>query len=342
MTLFFAATTPLTIPIATILSRLGIGFTKHTSNPVLPKGASGEWDDWGVRDMAIVIDEHGLLYRQLGDGIEALYWGRPSSTGTIQIGRVTSTNSGITWFRDATNPVIEPSGVVGSWYRYGVGTGAAIREAGVYSMIATGYDAAGTATTIGVFASLDGVSWSDQGQKLTIANFLDGATAMVEGGVMSVIKRSTGDYLALFEYKSSVANTWRIFGATATAFTGTWTTLNAGQPLFTVTGAGWEAVGVANPRIIENTAGHYVMAYNGIGSGADNYWRIGFAYGTTLTALTRYASNPVLTKGTAGQWDDLQVEACFLCKEPTTGTLRLFYQGFDDADGSMQVGLATA
>jgi hypothetical protein len=332
---------PRWVPQSTILAALGLGVSKWASNPVLPKGAGGQWDDWGVRDLAVVIDANGLPVRH-SDGLWGFYWGRPDSSGTPQIGLAKSTDAGASWTRYGSNPVIAPSGVGGSWYESGVATGAVILENGVYQMIATGFDPSAVTRT-GVFTSTNGTSWTDQGLKLTLANFLDGATAVVEGGPMSVIKRTSGDYLALFEFrKSGVTNGWRIFGATATTFAGTWTPLNSGQPLLSPTGSGWESVGVANGRIIENVAGQYMVAYNGIGTGGDLQWRIGFAYGSDLTSLTRYASNYVLAKGASGQWDDLQTEACFLFKEPGSGGVRLLYQGYEDSDGSMQVGLATA
>lgn len=209
-------------------------------------------------------------------------------------------------------------------------------------MFAQGWDGSNL-TSIGCFTSFDGLTWQDQGQKLDLGDFLDGPTAVVEMGVPDMLRLSSGTWLLLLEARTSgVTNGWRIFGATASDPTGSWTPLNSGQPLLSPTGAGWESVGVANPHANEVTPGNYVVIYNGIGSGGDTQWRVGFLSGSSLTALSRYGGNPVLQKGTSGQWDDLQTETSFLLKEPYSGALRLYYQGFDDADGSHQIGLASA
>lgn len=328
------------IPLSGLLARLPGGFTKDAGNPVLPKGSSGAWDDWGVRDFAILTDEKGLIVYK-PDGIWAYYWGRPDSSGVIRIGLAKSIDHGLTWARYGSNPIISGSGVGGSWYENGIATGAAILERdGMYRLIATGWDGSNVNRT-GVLTSFDGINWTDNGAVLSLSDFDDGGTPVIEGASgLTLIKRSAGDYLAVGEFRINVANAWRIFGATALDFLGPWTPLNSGQPLLSPTGAGWESVGVANPHVIEAEPGQYLMAYNGIS--ASTGWQIGFASGSTLTALTRYAGNPVLTKGAGGQWDDQQVEASGLFRDPTMDQLRLYYQGYSAVDGSMQVGLATA
>jgi hypothetical protein len=327
------------VPTADLLAILAGGLTKHAGNPILAKGAGGQWDDWGVRELSPVIDERGRIVHET-DGIWAYYWGRPDASGTMQIGLVTSADGGISWSRYSGNPIIVPTS---GWNANDILQPTIVKEAsGRRVMLATGLDGTDVGA-IGCLTSFDGLTWQDEGVSLELDDFLDGVTAVVEIGVPHLLKLSDGSWLCLVEARTSgITNGWRIFGATASDPTGTWTPLNSGQPLLSPTGAGWESVGVANPHAIEATPGNYVMIYNGIGSGADQFWRVGFLYGTTLTSLTRYASNPVLTKGASGQWDDLEVEADFLLKEPYSDSLRLYYHGFDDADVSHQVGLATA
>ena len=71
-------------------------------------------------------------------------------------------------------------------------------------MMAAGWtSSAYTSGSMGVFTSIDGVNWADQGQKLTLSQFhYDIANTMDinEIGVPTIIKRSvTGDYFLLFE-----------------------------------------------------------------------------------------------------------------------------------------------
>lgn len=329
------------ISIDRLLTMLAGGVTKDAGNPVLPKGTAGQWDDWGVRELSPVIDENGLVVTE-ADGIWGYYAGFPDGTGTDpwKIGLAKSTDLGATWTRYGSNPVASPAGT--GWYQNDVSQPSVVkRNDGTWVMLATGRNS-GDVDSIGCLSSTDGLAWIDEGVKLGLGDFLDGATAITELGVPSMIHRSAGDWLVIVEgLKSGVTNGWRVWGATAPDPTGTWTVLNSGQPLLSPTGSGFESVGVANMHLIENSPGHYAAIYNGISTPAPE-WKVGFAYGSTLTALTRYASNPILAKGAGGQWDDLQTEATFLLKEPWNNALRFLYQGFDDPTGSMQVGLATA
>ena len=155
-----------------------------------------------------------------------------------------------------------------------------------------------------------------------------------------MIKKSSGGYLMLCECRlSGVSNGWRVFGATASDPTGTWTAMNSGEPLFTETGSDFESVGVANAHIAERTPGEYFILYNGISS--DETWRLAIAYTTdsTLTTWTRYHNNPILLPGASGEWDDTHTEASFLLKE-TVNRLRAYYQGFSSGT-SAQIGLAS-
>lgn len=322
---------PLTL--ATLIGYLEGGLTKDPSNPVFPRGTAGAWDDWGVRDFGILIDQNGFDVLQPGGETWAYYYGRASAAGAMEIGLAISTDGGSSWTRYGGNPIISPGG---SWYTVDIATGGTIKlDNGSYVMVAGGDQE--TSPKMGVFTSTDGLSWSDAGMKLTASDFsAEGGAALDRMGAMCFIRRRAGDYLVLIEgKKSGVDKAWRIFGATATDPTGTWTPLNGGGVLMGPTGSGWESIGVANPRVIECEAGTYLVAYNGI----QTNWRIGFAYGTDLTNLTRFAGNPVVDLGTG--WDDLHVETSFL-ERSNSGTLRLWYQGYRSSDESMAVGLCAS
>lgn len=325
------------VALSTFLTRIAGGFTKNAGNPVFAKGGGSTWDAWGVREFGIVRDTHCNIVTE-SDGLWAYYWGRPDgSTGTFKVGLAKSTNSGVTWTRYGGNPVLSPAGT--GWYQKHIAQPSVVKQDdGSRVMMVVGTDNSNI-EKIGCFTSADGLSWTDRGEKIGGASFLDGATGLSEFGVPCLMKRNSGDWLCLLEgLTSGMTNRWNIYAMTASDPTSTWTVMNSGQPIFSPTGAGWESVGVANPHIIECTPGVYLMVYNGI----NTYWQIGFASSSDLSTWTRVGTNPVLTKGAGGAWDDQQVETSFLVKDPSASTLLLYYQGYSAVDGSTQIGLAAA
>lgn len=311
-------------------------------DPVLPK-RSGKWDDYGTREISPVISESdGKVVVDPDGKITSYYLGRNSADGMyMAIGIAKSSDGGYTWGDRLDAPVIGPSGVPGSWYQWSVQQPSVLKRSsdGLLMMMAAGWTSSDyTSGSMGVFTSADGVNWVDQGQKLTLSQFhYDASNGIDQIGVPAVIKRSVnGDYFMLFEaIKTGASGQWRIFAATSSDFTGTWTPYNDGYPVFQETGTGWESWGVANPRLVEMSPNHFVMAYNGT-SGSN--WRIGFASTTDFVTWTRYANNPVLAPSLS--WDQVHNETSFLVKSDAASVGKLYFNGFDGS-GAPQVGLAT-
>lgn len=76
----------------------GVTWSKYVSNPVLSPGGVGTWDHSYIKDPSVQWD---------GSQYVMYYTGYNGST--FGIGRATSSD-GITWTKDASNPVITPSG----------------------------------------------------------------------------------------------------------------------------------------------------------------------------------------------------------------------------------------
>ena len=75
------------------------------------------------------------------------------------------------------------------------------------------------------------------------------------------------------------------------------------------------------------------------GHNQDN-WRIGLAYSDDLITWTKEDTNPVLTNGPAGSWDEEAVaDACVL--QDVEGQYRMWYSGFD-SETNAGVGYATS
>ncbi len=91
----------------------GIVWLKDTvHNPVLKVGASGQWDDGFVGEPQVLF---------VGNTTYMWYTGWRSSTGPRAAGVATSIDTGKTWTRYASNPVLAPSGAGwdGTWLEAG-------------------------------------------------------------------------------------------------------------------------------------------------------------------------------------------------------------------------------
>lgn len=116
----------------------------------------------------------------------------------------------------------------------------------------------------------------------------------------------------------------------------------ASNPILTE-GVAWEGTQVIGPEILTDLVGNIVQ-YGG------KYWLayinfaatdIGMASADTLTGpWTKYAGNPVLSKGSAGQWDVTNISTCSFKVE--NGVYYLFYEGYKTTTGVWASGIATA
>jgi len=84
----------------------------------------------------------------------------------------------------------------------------------------------------------------------------------------------------------------------------------AGNPIFTKTGAGWEAYAVSAPYLIWDGS-QFVIFYGGFdGTEIPSIGRATAPTWASILAgtITRYGSNPVLTHGGAGAFDEQSVQ----------------------------------
>ncbi len=73
------------------------------------------------------------------------------------------------------------------------------------------------------------------------------------------------------------------------------------NPILTISSSGWDDFGVGRSSILFNGTG-YMMWYEG--RPAISGWDIGFATSSDGLTWTKYSGNPVMTRGTVGNWDD--------------------------------------
>jgi hypothetical protein len=89
----------------------------------------------------------------------------------------------------------------------------------------------------------------------------------------------------------------------------TFTRANSGNPILSPTGSGFEQGGVMFPVVFYDKdewdpAKRWKMLYAGFDNVSPTKSEIGYAYSSDGITWTRYASNPIITKGTSGQLDD--------------------------------------
>lgn len=112
----------------------------------------------------------------------------------------------------------------------------------------------------------------------------------------------------------------------------------ASNPVLSPT-SGWESSSVKDPWLIWDGS-QYVMYYSGYNGTTFN---IGRATAPAYTgSYTRYGSNPVLSPGSSGAFDDQHVAYPVVLYEPTdTGReWKMWYSGIKASDGKVRVGYA--
>jgi beta-1,2-mannobiose phosphorylase / 1,2-beta-oligomannan phosphorylase len=134
----------------------GVHWTEDPGNPVLSRGASGEWDEGAATQPAVVLD--GGLFKMWYTGL-----GADGVSGHAWIGYATSPD-GVTWTKHPGNPVLDPgaSGWDAGWTFNPV----VIAAGGTYKMWYSGADSLPmweSILRIGYATSPDGISWTRWG-----------------------------------------------------------------------------------------------------------------------------------------------------------------------------------
>ena len=150
----------------------------------------------------------------------------------------------------------------------------------------------------------------------------------------TVIYDGVNDWKMWFDAKTN-ANTWISIGyatsADGTAWSAYGAVLNKGS-------AGeWDDVFVHHPSVVKDGSTYY-MFYAGAKSTSATVYKIGLATSSDGINWSKYASNPVITVGSVGQWDRGYVRPSNPIK--LNGLWYMWYWGYDGTNNSM--GLATS
>lgn len=116
----------------------------------------------------------------------------------------------------------------------------------------------------------------------------------------------------------------------------TWDTYS-GNPIVTAGASGsWNESGVSQPTVLR--ASPYAMWFSGWDS--SNVDSIGYATSNYGITWTHHASNPVLTSGASGSWDDYGVYGPCVIKDGST--YKMWYTGYSASNKVAQIGYATS
>ena len=141
---------PVTMKIGLAISTDGIAWDKEATNPVVDKGAPGEWDDSWIESPSVV--KVGGTYYMLYSGIGDPY--------RFAIGLATSAD-GIAWTKYAGNPVFEPE-PANDWENAIVYAPSLYHDGSQFVMFYVGINATTflDAARIGMATSSDCVTWT--------------------------------------------------------------------------------------------------------------------------------------------------------------------------------------
>lgn len=141
---------PLTMKIGLATSLDGVNWTKDASNPVLDKGAPGEWDESWIESPTVA--KIGSIFYLLYTGVNA--------SMQYRIGLATSSD-GITWTKHPANPVFSPE-PANSWEDSAVYAPTIFHNGSEFRMWYVGLNSTTflDAMRIGMATSPDGIVWT--------------------------------------------------------------------------------------------------------------------------------------------------------------------------------------
>lgn len=126
---------------------LETGWAAHPGNPVLASGAPGTWDEAGVANPTVILDE----------GTYKMWYSGYDANLILRIGHATSAD-GVVWEKFENNPVFDVT--ENGWDGYHLHTPYVVRDGDTYRMWYAGHDQSGGDWGIGYATSPDGIQWT--------------------------------------------------------------------------------------------------------------------------------------------------------------------------------------
>jgi predicted GH43/DUF377 family glycosyl hydrolase len=297
----------------------GLTWTKYSSNPVLSQPSS----DWGSNEFGdpCVIKVDNLYY---------MYLSGSSSLNNKLVGLATS-KDGTTWNLYGSNPIVSKAGT-GEFGRQEICDVAVVKDGPVFRMLFSGRNTAAEKFKIGYGESFDGISWV-----LSKAIHINlGASGTFDDTELNSPGALLGnDDTIYMVYEGNDATDYEMGVATYMPWL-----LRPNPPSDKLLGTGstYDATHLQDPSVFKHPSGVYNMYYGSYGGGSYPY-AISRATSTgPSSGWSKYASNPVLSRGTSGAWDDDRLSSPSVMFDQ--GLYKMWFAGYD---GSVwQIGYATS
>ena len=167
-----------------------------------------------------------------------------------------------------------------------------------------------------------------------------------EGGVGAACVIEDGSTYKMW-YTGLHVGPWPEIGYATSPYGITWTKDTVNNPVLQKgTSGAWDDEGVGSPSVIwDATASLYKMWYTGTpDSNFSAIPAIGYATSSDGISWAKSGSNPVLTAGTSGDWDDAGVMSPSVIWDADASLYKMWYTGrsADGGIGGLQIGYATS
>lgn len=272
----------LLLPMAILTAQTN--FVKDNSNPILPLGAPGAWDDLEAAYAHVLFD--GSMHQMWYSGSEAQY--------SYRIGYATSTDGISSWNKHA-NPVLGV-GAPGAFDNAEVWLPWVLFDGDLYKMWYTGNINNGG---IGYITTTDPTSWTRQRTTPVLTGGGSGAWDNLAFGPVVLYKDSL--YHMWYGGHSSQSGLWQTGYATS-ADGVTWNKHSANPVLPVGAASDWDAVAAIVGSVIFED-GLYHMWYHGTSGDPFSGGKIGYATSPDGVNWTKDALNNPILAGGFGAWD---------------------------------------
>lgn len=274
---------------------------KFGSQPVLERGELFSYDFYAISDPFVVF--HDGIFKMWYTGGGAVL---PDTLLASRICYATSVD-GIEWQKYSGNPVLNIRSEF--WDSLGVETPTVLIDTAAppdqrYKMWYAGTTFDGIRYNLGFAHSADGISWTRlPNAVLEVGSVNEWDNFFLEGP--TVLQNDQGYHMWYAGYDAAVngeATDGKVNIGYATSIDGINWEKYSGNPVMTTTDGAWDAVYVQDPEVkFQN--GKYHMWYGGTDVGDNYFQQTGYASSLDGINWVKSPNNPILMRGSFGQWD---------------------------------------